>query len=602
MRPTRWILLLFVMALLSPGLAAAGVVGDHLLIRISEVRPDEPIPVIIHMADRLDPSVFRRAHPSDKGRRRTAMIVAMRSHANRSQTQLRRFLAREGAGRAKVLWLVNAYAAEVPPGMVERLAELPGVERVILDREIRQSGALADGTAAVTASLITAAAEWNIDRVGAPDLWALGFEGTGMVVATMDSGVDNAHQDLSTRYRGGSNSWYDPSGEHATPYDTTGHGTSTMGILVGGEGGGTVIGVAPAAQWIAVKIFNDAGSASFSAIHDGYQWLLDPDGNAGTDDAPDVINNSWGLADQVDVCILEFQPDIQSLKEAGILVVFSAGNAGSSSSTSLSPANNPEGYAVGAVNVSDVVSFGSSRGPSDCDGTIFPEVVAPGVDIYTSTLTFGGLFPDSYSLESGTSFAAPHVTGVMALLAQAYPLATVADIESAVIDGALDLGTAGPDHDYGNGLINAQAAYDLLSGSGGCVDGDGDLRYVGAGCAQAFDCNDADNQIWSIPGEVPSLMFLDAQTLGWNVPPESGGSAGSLRYDTIRSDNPADFMTAAVCVESNGPGDESSVDPDLPPLSQTYYYLVRAENNCPGGSGSLGAGSDLVERTGTECP
>ena len=588
--------------LASTTVRAAGVVGEHLRVRMSEVGPDDSIPIIIHMADRLDPERFLLDHPLDKSQRRTEMIRALKAHAGQSQSGVRSYLDQAGLGPTKILWLINAVAVTLPSRQVERVADLPGVNRVILDREIHLAGALADGSAAAGGGSSILVAEGNIDRVGAPDLWVLGFDGAGMVIATMDTGVDAAHQDLATRWRGGSNSWHDFYGEHATPYDKTGHGTSTMGILVGGDADGTNIGIAPGAQWIAVKTFNDAGTATFLGIHDGYQWLLDPDGNAGTDDAPDVVNNSWGLVDQVNICELEFQPDIESLKAAGILVVYSAGNAGSSSSTSLSPANNPEGYAVGAVNSSDVISFGSSRGPSACGGTLFPEVVAPGVDIYTSTLTFGGLFPDSYSLESGTSFAAPHVAGVMALLAQAYPLATVAEIESALIDSAEDLGPAGPDHDYGNGLIDALAAHTILASAGGCLDTDGDLHFAGTGCTQPLDCNDANDQIWAVPGEVRNLSWSDSTTLSWAAPQEPGGTTAGVRYDTIRSENPADFLAGSICIETNGSEDEQAVDGDEPLLSQVYFYLVRAENNCPGGVGSLGTGTDLIERTATGCP
>jgi bacillopeptidase F len=102
----------------------------------------------------------------------------------------------------------------------------------------------------------------------------------------MDTGVDYLHPDLADKWRGGANSWYDPNGEHATPYDANGHGTGVMGILVGGTAGGTAIGVAPGAQWIAVKLFDDTGEASESDIHLGLQWFLDPDGNPDTDDVP----------------------------------------------------------------------------------------------------------------------------------------------------------------------------------------------------------------------------------------------------------------------------------------------------------------------------
>ena len=99
----------------------------------------------------------------------------------------------------------------------------------------------------VQTGTVTAPAEPNIAHVGAPALWDLGIDGTGVVVATLDSGVDLGNPDLAERYRGGANSWFDPYGQHGTPTDLTGHGTAVMGVAIGGSSGGTTIGVAPGA-------------------------------------------------------------------------------------------------------------------------------------------------------------------------------------------------------------------------------------------------------------------------------------------------------------------------------------------------------------------
>jgi subtilisin family serine protease len=146
-------------------------------------------------------------------------------------------------------------------------------------------------------------------------------------------------------------------------------------------------------------------------------------------------------------------------------VVFSAGNGGPYTYTSESPPNYPEGFAAGAVDEILDIAYFSSRGPSGC-GLIYPDLVAPGVEIRTADLTFGGLFPNSYSPWTGTSFAAPHVAGTMTLLASAFPSATIDDLEQALKDSSLDLGIAGPDNDYGYGLIDAMEAYNTLEGAG----------------------------------------------------------------------------------------------------------------------------------------
>jgi hypothetical protein len=275
----------------------------------------------------------------------------------------------------------------------------------------------------------------------------------------MDTGVDVTHPDLGASWRGGANSWYDPSGEHPiTPIDVNGHGTWTMGAIVGGEAGGTAIGVAPDARWIAVKIFNDQGTATTARIHQGFQWLLDPDGNPGTADAPDVVNNSWALGAQG--CDLEFQLDLRSLRAAGILPIFAAGNGGPGSDTSYSPANNPEAFAVGATDPTDALASMSSRGPSSCDGTTYPELVAPGVNVRTTDLY--GL----YANETGTSMAAPHASGALALLLSAFPDLSADRQQSALESGAVDLGPAGPDNGFGYGRLDVRAAYDAVASTG----------------------------------------------------------------------------------------------------------------------------------------
>jgi serine protease AprX len=249
------------------------------------------------------------------------------------------------------------------------------------------------------------------------------------------------------------------------PFDSSGHGTQTLGLIVAGRADGTAIGVAPRAQWIAVKIFDDAGEARSSGIHQGYQWLLDPDGNPATDDAPHIVNNSWGLEDRANQCVDEFQQDIRALRRAGIAVVFAGGNDGPNNDgpsppSSVSPANNRGTFAVGAVARSLVIGSTSSRGPSPCDGGIYPEAVAPGVAVRTTDLSLSGA--PQYTSISGTSAAAPHVSGAMALLLSADPSLPLSRLERLLKSTARDLGKARADNVYGYGLIDVFAAYNVL--------------------------------------------------------------------------------------------------------------------------------------------
>ena len=454
---SKWILsiiLALCLSWLQPVELRAGTISTALETVLTGLSSEEEVPVIVVLADR--PRLNSPAMQGYVGRR-PQLIRALKSKAELSQTSLKEFLSTQRVKRRVSLWLINGMAISARPEVIRRLAEIPSVQTIRLDRTIP----LVDGRVEATVE-----SEWNVSSIGAPELWSLGYRGENAVVAVMDSGVDPDHPDLKERYRGGSNSWYDPNGEHANPFDADGHGTQVTGVMVGGVSGGTAIGVAPEAKWIAVKIFNDAGKASSSAIHQGFQWLLDPDGDPDTDDAPDVVNNSWGFVEDLNECVEEFQPDLQALRAANIGVVFSAGNSGPLPATSISPANLSESFSVGFIDQDYFADPSSSRGPAPCDSAVYPEVVAPGVGIRTADLSFGGVVPDPYTTVSGSSFAAPHVAGALALLKSAFPAVELARLETALKISARDLGVAGPDNEYGYGALDAMEAYlYLLSNS-----------------------------------------------------------------------------------------------------------------------------------------
>jgi hypothetical protein len=388
-----------------------------------------------------------------RSKRKKNAVQALRAKADDTQLTLRSLLQqRKNEGKVlsfTPLWVQNAIAVTALPAVVTELAQSTLVAHI--NPEI-----ILQAPSRTSASGTSSPPEQNLNVINAPALWSMGFTGQGIVVASLDSGVDFTHPDLSGRWRGGTNSWYDPYGQHpSTPTDMLGHGTWTMGVMVGGDAGGTAIGVAPGARWIAAKIFNDSGSSTTTAIHQSYQWLLDPDNNPTTADAPDVVNNSWAFGSIG--CNLEFQPDLQALVAAGIVPVFAAGNFGTSGNPS--PANNPEALAVGAINNTGLIYSGSSRGPTSCGGTTrtYPDVVAPGVNI-NSTDLYG-----FYYSTTGTSLAAPHVAGTLALLLSAYPNLSVAEQRAALVNTTVDLGATGADNNFGAGRIDALAAYNSLA-------------------------------------------------------------------------------------------------------------------------------------------
>jgi subtilisin family serine protease len=378
------------------------------------------------------------------------LAARLRAHAAVSQGRLRSFLAlkrAEGEVRETTsLWIANALVVTATPEVIADLRLRSDVASVEPDAVIRAPSPFA--------ALLTP--EPGIELVNAPDLWGMGATGSGVVVASVDTGVELTHPDLALSWRGGTNSWFDPDGVYDSPTDRNGHGTATTGVMVGGDAGGTAIGVAPGARWIAAKIFDDNGDATLSDVHLAFQWLLDPDGDPSTDDAPDVVNASWTLGPPG--CDLEFQPDLAVLRAAGIVPVFAAGNKGPGVGTSVSPANNPSALAVGATTTGDTVWSGSSRGPTTCGGSSgpFPELVAPGVSIRSADLHGG------YAAWTGTSLAAPHVSGALALLMSAVHGSTAAEAEQALLSSAVDLSPAGSDEASGHGRLDLLGAYELL--------------------------------------------------------------------------------------------------------------------------------------------
>jgi subtilisin family serine protease/uncharacterized membrane protein len=461
------------------GAGAGAQIDTAVAARLAAAGPTDPIDVVVELGARADLGSIRW---TTRQERLSRIEQALRATASSSQRGLLGLLrARQTQHRVTSivpLWVANEIEVTATPSVILELASRPEVREIRPEVTVqappplkgtrvpglgpaRAGGAAPATTGAdslATAAVTAATAEPGVARVNAPALWDLGIRGQGVVVASLDTGVDATHPDLAGRWRGGTNSWFDPNGEHpSTPTDVNGHGTQTMGVMVGGDSGGTSIGMAPDARWIAAKIFNDRGSATTTAIHRAFQWLLDPDANPATADAPNVVNSSWTMSSAV--CSQTFAPDLAALRAAGILPVFAAGNYGPGAGTVMSPANLPQAVAVGGTDGSDVIDPYSSRGPSSCGQPVSPTLTAPDANVRTSDL-YGGYF-----VASGTSLAAPHVSGALALLLSAFPGTAADRQQSALAAGALDLGAAGPDTSYGYGRLDVLASYQWLQAS-----------------------------------------------------------------------------------------------------------------------------------------
>jgi len=498
------------------GAAQAGTIEPSLEATLEGLDGSDQVSVIVRLSDTVDIKALRKdfaqqlkvLYPDPKERKlaRNALKRAMLAQrlqdkaANAKQPVLD-LLARKGEqGDVSSLWAINALGGTWTVDTILELANLPGVDSIGLNAVVQGPG---------PSSAPTAPTNWNLDEIQAPAVWNQGHTGLGVVVAAMDSGADWTHPDLASGYRGGSNSWFDPAGQHATPADLTGHGTGVLGLIVGGASGGYQIGVAPDAQWIAAKIFDNSNQATLLGIHQAYQWMLDPDGDYTTNDAPDIVNNSWVLDGTKGQCNDEFAEDIALLNEAEIAVTFSGGNYGPKSNTSMSPANDTGSLSVGSVTNRSKIARSSSRGPSACDGGVYPRLVAPGENILTSAP-----MPSIYNVVSGTSFAVAHVSGAMAVLKGAFPDATISELEDAMTSTAADMGDGGPDNTFGYGMLDMAAAYNSLNG--GSTPTPGSLEFSSGNYSAAETAG--------------SISITVTRT---------GGSAGDVSVDYATSDGTA---------------------------------------------------------------
>lgn len=444
-------------------------------------------------------------------------------------------------------WIANAVSVTGAAEILATLEERPDIETVFDDIPVELIAPVATGDA----ELMSVGPETGIRIIRAPEAWEMGLDGSGSLVCNFDTGVYGDHSALMSKYRGNNGGdhgecWFDPYSNTTYPIDNHGHGTHTMGTMVGSSGEDTV-GVAPGAQWIAAAVVDRGGGIerSISDILAAFQWAADPDGDPATsDDVPDVINNSWGIPlGYYPACDQTFWEAIDNLEAAGVVCLFAAGNEGPYQSTIRTPADRIATdfscFSVGAINGTPddfpIAGF-SSRGPSGCDDlTIKPEVAAPGVGVRSTSRT------GSYTNMSGTSMATPHVAGAVAILRQFNPSATPAQIKQSLVYSAMDLGWPGEDNDYGWGLIDIRRALYFMPPPEGIFPALVSLEISGDGIAdpgEEFELGVVienlgrpaqdvvailtalDSRVNVLPGEFPIDYFdrLDTLTVGdWLV-------------------------------------------------------------------------------------
>jgi subtilisin family serine protease len=368
------------------------------------------------------------------------------------------------AGSVSKYWVIPAYSATIGLYALDELAQMDGVSLIVPNADLHFESPVEVKRAPAMAT----SASSELDLMNVPAVWQRGISGKKRLVCSFDTGVEQSHPALADKWRGSHSSltsaWFSNVRQDTLPYDATGHGTHTMGIMVGSYQGDK-FGVAPDAEWITAGVIDQGRSLSttIADILEAFQWSLNPDGNhSTTDDVPDVILNSWGIpAGLFADCDNTFWQVIDNVEAAGIVTIFAVGNEGPDAQTVRDPADRGKTpyntFSVGAVDNSKAIAEFSSRGPSRCNpDQIKPEVVAPGVSIRSSTKGGG------FAYMSGTSMAAPYIAGLVALCRQYNPDATVSQIKQAFVQAAEDLGEAGEDNTYGYGLINASRVIDFL--------------------------------------------------------------------------------------------------------------------------------------------
>ncbi len=410
----------------------------------------------------------------------------------------------------KPFWVANMIWVRGDLPIIEKMAERMDIARVSANPRI--SLPAPPPSADMPLDQAPSAIEWNINKIGAPQVWTSGYRGQGVVVGGQDTGYDWDHPALINQYRGWNGasvdhnySWHDAvhgaGGDLKEPYDDHGHGTHTMGTIAGNDlapsqpswpaGAANAVGVAPGSKWIGCRNMK-SGLGTPATYSECYQWFIAPTNLDGQNPdpalAPDIINNSWSCPPS-EGCT---DPDIlltvvANVRAAGILTVHSAGNSGPACGTINAPAGiYEESFTVAATDSSDSVAGFSSRGPVTLDGSgrMKPDVSAPGVAI-RSSIPDGG-----YQSMSGTSMAGPHAAGLAALMLSAHPAmaGNVAGLEYAMTRTAVpkttsqgcggDEASAVPNNVYGWGRIHAPSAVEKILSSGkkdlvGTWDGQG---------------------------------------------------------------------------------------------------------------------------------
>jgi subtilisin family serine protease len=570
--------------------AFVGVTPD-LTERVSSLTASEKVRVNVILWAQHDPQALRaelsplRGHPL-----RAALWKEVEERTTETQAPVRavidELVARGDATEPRILYSANGLNLWLTPAGVSALAARPEVRSLDWDED-RPIEEVIDAVAspavpATSPSAGTAAARgasaptWSIDRINAPDVWALGYTGQGQLIGVIDTGVNYHHADLQDHmWDGGAqfpNHGYDFVNNDNNPIDeghSGGHGTSVAGLCCGDGTSGTATGVAPDATIMAIRC--SGFSSSESIIWSGQDFALEHGADVIT------MSLSWKFHFSPDYATWRAQEDM--IRAADVAHSQSAGNQhvdpccptpwnvsapGNCPAPWLHPDQSLLGglsgvTAVADVGISDVVASTSSHGPASWEtipaygdyaydpemGLLKPDVAAPGLG--TTSLTWNN--NAGYSGFGGTSAASPHVGGTYCLLRGAYPELTVEDLSRVIQLSAVDLGPSGKDNRYGAGRIDALAAH--LMAEPAILDPPTGLVAV------------------DTPGDDGGSIDL-----AWVLSADDGSGNGRVQfYEVLRTTAPGTYFEkpiASLPAGTTSYQDESAVD------FVDYYYVVHA--------------------------
>lgn len=531
-------------ALLSAGLIAtaghadrtdSAMFSDRIDLGLEDVfnisAPDEIVSALIFLWDQGDIKQLNEALHAERARldirNREVVNTLMDTAAITQDDLLDRIEELYQQGRVddyQSFWIANVIRVDATPAVLRELAAHRDVDRIYYNIGIESVAPIAGDGRNDAGGAATGGVEPGIAAVRAPEAWALGYTGQGRLVSTLDTGVDGNHPALGSRWRGhhpdyANNpewAWFDPVTNTSFPQEFGGgsHGTHTMGSAVGGSPGDG-IGVAPGAEWMHAAVIDREGiEQTVADAIASFQWVVNPDGDPNSSfGVPDVCSNSWGVTSGMGypACDDLFWSFIDNAEAAGIVMVFAAGNEGGQglrrpADRATSDFRNMAVAAVDANNANWPIGSFSSLGPTNCtlDGSPAekPDISAPGVNV-RSAISGGG-----YNSVSGTSMAAPHIAGVVALIREVCPALSPEQVMQIIYTTAVDLGTPGKNSVYGYGMVDAFEAVVLAESSCSLIMSlpDGAPSIVPAGESFSFAVRLIENEEDLVPGSA-MLMY-----------------------------------------------------------------------------------------------